>query len=323
MLIVIGCLLGAISSIYGAQLGLSITSVPPSDASTETSEILTTKMNQLVANSGIISGISDRFFITATINVLQKDVLPTTPIRISEKLQINFYVGDAIEQRVFGRQSVNVVGIGQTEEKAFINAFQKISSTNDRVISMIQNSKSEIEAYYNQNCDLVLLKSDEDVSAGNWDLAIAMLASVPQSCEMCYDKANKKLMALYAEKIDSEAFQLLRKAQSVWAVNHNYATAKEAMDILLGIKPQSKYFKDADKLFKEIENTLRNAEKINEERKQHERMQEQEQRQREWELKVQMYNDKTRLKEKTIEAISSIGTAVGQGLGQKLGSFIK
>ena len=50
---------------------------------------LETKMQQVATQYGLASnGVTDRFVMTAKVNVTSKDVTPTTPVKISQKMEV-------------------------------------------------------------------------------------------------------------------------------------------------------------------------------------------------------------------------------------------
>ena len=63
----------------------------------EAARNLETKLqNALVLNGYADNGYTERFVLTAKVDITQKDVTPTTPARISEKMDITLMVGTAI-----------------------------------------------------------------------------------------------------------------------------------------------------------------------------------------------------------------------------------
>lgn len=60
------------------------------DIPSEAAKNLVTKMQQLLTSCNFIDNGADRFVLTARVNITSKDVAPTTPARISEKMEITF-----------------------------------------------------------------------------------------------------------------------------------------------------------------------------------------------------------------------------------------
>jgi hypothetical protein len=113
------------------QLYISVVQPERSDISAEAGKQLERKMTQLLTANGISSlDKNNRFVFTAKVDLTSKDIVATTPQRISEKLDLTLLVGDVVENKVFETITIPLIGIGINENKAFIAAInQQINST--------------------------------------------------------------------------------------------------------------------------------------------------------------------------------------------------
>ena len=88
---------------------------------------LETKMQQVATQYGLASnGLTDRFVMTAKVNVTSKDVAPTTPVKISQKMEETMFIGDVVDNKVYESVVLSVAGIGQSETQSMIKAFNQI-----------------------------------------------------------------------------------------------------------------------------------------------------------------------------------------------------
>ena len=63
---------------------------------------LENKLTRAIAANGYAdNGYCDRFVLTAKVDVLSKDIVPSTPARISQKMEVTFMVGDVMENKVY------------------------------------------------------------------------------------------------------------------------------------------------------------------------------------------------------------------------------
>jgi hypothetical protein len=70
---------------------------------------LYSNMDRLLSSNGILSLKEDvRFFLATNYNVISKDIIPGIPSRISETVQFNFIIGDALSEQVFSSIAVQV-----------------------------------------------------------------------------------------------------------------------------------------------------------------------------------------------------------------------
>lgn len=115
-----------ISLAQGADEGrISIRALIPDGIilSADADRQLETKMQQLLTNNGFADNqYAVRFVLTAKVDITSKDVVPSTPPRISEKLDVTFFVGDVVENKVYASTTLNLLGIGINENKACISA---------------------------------------------------------------------------------------------------------------------------------------------------------------------------------------------------------
>lgn len=237
-------------------------------------KLLVSKMEQALMQNGLGSmNRADRFVMLAKCNVLQKDVAPTTPPRISQKVEVTFIIGDVIENKTYANASLDLSGIGVNETKAWQTAINGVKPSNPIFSKIFEEAYDKISMYYLENCINIIDKARSLASTGKNDEAIAMLMSTPEICYECYEKALKAVEEIYKEKIDQEGSELLSKAKHSWAVSQDEKGAEQAMTYLNEISVTSSSFADAEKLAETI------AEKISSDKE------------REWQFKIQQYND--------------------------------
>ena len=68
------------------------------DIPEEAVQHLETKLKHALTINGIVdNGYTERFVLTAKVNIISKDIIATTPVRISQKMEVAFIIGDIIE----------------------------------------------------------------------------------------------------------------------------------------------------------------------------------------------------------------------------------
>ena len=243
--------------------------------SKEIVSLLETKMKEIVSNNGIAStDVNPRFVITATVNVLNKDIVAGPPQMISQNLSITFSIDDVIEQKVFSTATISLIGVGTNETKALIGAIKKINPNNIDYKILIEEGKTKIIAFYQSNCDLILKETTLLSQQGNYNQAIYNLALVPNVCSDCYQSCLKLQGEIYTKKIESEGKEAYQKAQSIWAQSPNKEIAPQVTSLISQINPRVSFIKDVNSFAKEVSTTVQNQEL------------------REWEQSVKEYNDR-------------------------------
>jgi len=270
---------------------------------------LETKMGEIITSYDINnSGLSQRFVMTAKIHVTQQDILPTHPARISQKMDVTFIIGDFIKNKAYASTTLSLAGVDVTAEKTYIRAFQTIKHDNIALQNLVLEAKEKIVQYYSQNCDAILLESESLALRNSYEEAIALLISVPNVCDDCYNQCQMKANTIYDKYLTYQGVQFLQKAKAAWYVKEDYDGAEAALNILLEIDPNASCFDEANEFMKMIDNKLRTDEKIADARRQA-------QLRAQWEFKLLQAEREHERAIKRIEGWTQFGTAVGGKFG--------
>ena len=230
----------------------------PAEAKTQ----LEIKLKQIASNYGMAGSIANpRFIITANISVTTKDIVPGPPQQIAKKMDINLFIGDAIENKIFSNIVISFSGVGTNENKAFIDAIKQINTKNKKIETFLEDAKTKIIAYYTAQCDFINQKAVALKQQEKYSEAIYTLSQVPEVCKECYFKALNEIAVVYDLKINSDGKKLLDKAIIIWGTNPNQEGANEASDLIKQISPKAKCNNEASKLLKSINSKIISDEK--------------------------------------------------------------
>lgn len=293
-----------ISSVY-AQMDdydrLSINVIQPAckDIPSEAISLLNSKLKQIITNYGIAdNGYNERFIITAKVHVLTKDILPTQPQRISQKLEIVFMIGDVLGNKLYESMTLNVIGVGINETKAYVMAFNNIKTKNERIENFITQAKNKIVAYYQGRGQDILQQAKNLVQKQQYDEAIYSLSVVPNVCGDIYKQCQSLIVEIFKERTNQEGNILLREAQLAWSANPNKVGASKAVSLLQQINILADCSSSIDALIKEINSKIKEDEKKEWEFQLQQYQDRKEKEQRDFEFKVQQYKDKFQQEEK-------------------------
>ncbi len=285
---------------------------------------LETKMLQVATQYGLASnGLTDRFIMTAKVNVTSKDVTPTTPVKISQKMEVTLFIGDVVDNKVYESVMLSVSGIGQSETQSMIKAFNQIKPANPKLKVFVENAEQKIVEYYTDNCSYILAEANSLAQQRKYDAAIAKLMAVPEVCKECYEQCMAKAIVVYQSKLNSDGEALVQKARSQWLAKRDYASANEALATLIGVDPQSSAQTEAQKLLAEINRHLRSVEAARAKAAKEAAEKAEAREQRDWDFKVKQYEDnmamaRQRQKDSTIiqreqiAAAREVGVAYGK-----------
>lgn len=164
---------------------------------------------------------------------------------------LTLYVGDAINQQVYASESFEVRGVGNTLERALMNAMQQLNAKNAKVESLIDKGKKKILDYYNKNYQTLLKKAQAAAAVNEYGEALYYVATIPECCDG-YDQAYALMGQLFTEKLAREGKQLLQLAQAVYYADPSAEGAAKAMQYLALIDPSSPVQGEAATLAQEI-----------------------------------------------------------------------
>ena len=231
---------------------------------------LENKMSQLAAKNGCAATANSRFIITCSADVLTKDITPTAPPMHAYTVALNFYIGDGFEGRLFSSHTIETKGVGQTPDKAYINALKNVKINDPGLKAMIVKGKEEIVAYYNTNCDIFIAEAKAKAGRNEFSDAIEELTTIPSVCEACYRRALAESEVIYAQWRDYICGMALSKAQNAWATRDSKAAA-EALDL---VPVDGACYEEAKQLRLQISGQLDSKEK------------------QEWDYKMRQYEDR-------------------------------
>ena len=261
--------------------------VPP-----ESHDLLESKITEIITNNGIEDNeYGVRFVLTAKVNVISKDIVAGPPQRISQKLDVTFILGDIVEDKVFLRKKISVIGVGTSEEKAFISAFKNIKTSNTEITQFIQEGKQKILGFYQTHCEDIIKEARDMASQNQYEQAIIMLSSIPDVVSDCFLDCLKTTEDIYQQMIAARGEEMLRKAQNAWVKNPTRQGAREATQYLQQINHAAPCQPEVSKLLEQIGQKMN---EIDRREWQHEMQVYQdgvEHDRREWEHKMQKYQD--------------------------------
>lgn len=299
--LILTCLLGIFTLSIVAQDDagrVSISAVQPTyENIPETARAnIESKMQRMISGCGLASSEADRFIMTARIDITEKEI--NTAGMIVQRMEITFIVGDVIEEKIYGTITINAMGIGETEAKCFIKAFQTIKPNNPELMAFVNKAKDDIVSYYTNNCQFIIQDADRMIGMQQYGEAIATLVAVPKVCTECYTACQTKAIDTYKILIEFEGKQLIQDARSAWLVKRDYDCAAKALDILAKVNPDAQCQSEANLLIDEINTQLR---KIEEAKAAAAKAR--------WEFQVKQYEDKMALeRQKQADKAAILGT---------------
>lgn len=247
------------------------------------------KLTQLLTRNGI-AGLDymGQFLLTVTTTPLDKDIIAGPPSKIAEKMEMNLYIVDAYAKTIFSTTSFSVRGLGETENKCYLNAISRMPLQSPAIAQFIQEGKEKIIGYYDHEGEALIKKAQFLAKQKKYDEALFLVTLIPQQCKH-YDAGLAAGLDIYQQYLDNECNINLAAARQAWAAQQNAEGAALAGEFLAKILPDAGCYGDAMALYKEIKGKVLD----------------------DWKFEMKKYQDGVDLEKQRIEASRAVGVAYG------------
>lgn len=289
----LSCLLGGMACAQDCDIHLmAIEANPDGEMPEAAGEYLFNRLCTAVTGDGIsATGQYAQFFIAAKALPLYEQAVTGAPVKTALTLSLNLYIGDYWGEKVFDRMSLEIRGVGESRERAYLNAFRSLNKNNQQVANFLEKGKQRIIAYYDAEYNNIIREAQRESALRNYERALFLLGAVPVCCNG-YDTVADELVKTYHEYIDYNCDRLLMQARNAWAVHPDQRGAAEAARILNQLEPDAACYGDAMDLYREIKDKMKD----------------------DWNFEMrEKYKDSIELRKQTIEAARAVGVAFGEG----------
>ena len=139
-------------------------------------DMVENKLTQLLTRNGI-AGMDylGQFVLTVTATPLDKDIIPGPPAKIAEKMDLNLYIVDAYARTIFSATSLTVRGLGETENKCYLNAISRMPLQSEQVAKFVQEGKQKILDYYNHEAPALIKRANHLAKQRNYEEALNLV----------------------------------------------------------------------------------------------------------------------------------------------------
>lgn len=230
---------------------VAIAAVVPDQAEgipSSAAQMLQSKMQQIAVQNGLGGGTSTRFYMVPMVNVLSKEITPSAPPMQALNLEFVFFIVDASTQTIFSQTSIQVKGVGQTEDKAYMQALKNLNVKAGQFKGFVEKGKEKIVEFYNSQCDVILKGAQALAGQKKYEEALFLLLSVPDVCRECFDKCMNLSVEIYKQYANYKCTEYMAGAKAAWA---NMNTDKAA-EFLGKITPDMECYQEAVQLVEEI-----------------------------------------------------------------------
>ncbi len=247
------------------------------------------KLTQLLTKNGI-AGLDymGQFVLTVSSTPLDKDIIPGPPMKIAEKMEMNLYIVDSYAKTIFSSASFSVRGLGETENKCYLNAISHMPLQTPQIAQFIDEGKQKIIRYYDHEGEVLIKKAMYLAKKKEFEEALWIVSLIPQQSKH-YDAALAAGQEIYQMYLNHECNLYLAAARQAWAAEQNSKGAAAAGEYLQNILPDAGCYDEAMELYREIKGKVLD----------------------DWKFEMKKYQDGIDLEKLRIEAARQIGVAYG------------
>lgn len=213
-------------------------------------ETLAARMLQITSQNGIAGyGGNPSFVLAAEVTPFEQGVTATAPAKTYIRYKVNFFVANVTSGEIFGASQQDVMGVGDSETTAMLNAMQSVAS-DDALQNMLKQSSQKIVNWYESHKSTVIGQINNYVRIENYAKAYAMLISIPEEAKSCFEYAQKHLDEvhnLYLNQLSNEYYQRMLSAMAENEGSYNPTVGAYMVSIPLNAPVYAK----AEKAFNE------------------------------------------------------------------------
>ena len=200
---------------HGVKLSIVMPKVQ-GDITEEISEKMAIKMLQMASQNGMSGlGTNPNFVLGAEISQTGRAATGTAPQKMTVQYELTFKVMNALNGDVFGTSMQEVQGVGASFEEANLNAIKEIKNT-PQIQKFLQAANDRILKWYNENLQVIKNQVQKAEAEGNYELALALLNSIPEQ-STSYKYVAEKQDALLKGMLHKHAAEMLAGMESVLA----------------------------------------------------------------------------------------------------------
>jgi len=240
-------------------------------------QLLATRLTAVLSSVGFSGeGANPRFIIGPDINLLSKNITSSSPTKYANTFEVTLLAADIVSETVFANYTFKVKGIGDSPDKAFINALREYNFNNKAFFEFLKLAQDKIGAFYDKNCESFILQAESEAKMRNYDAAFTILNNIPVESSKCFKSAIEKKSKYLQMSLNSNCQSILSSMKAeLGKANDPSASGfnEEAMAYYSLLDRQSSCYSEAEKIYQGY------MKKLNPKAK------------RDWEFSMQKYQD--------------------------------
>ncbi len=225
-------------------------------------DLLQTKLEKMLTMSGISSYGGD-FVLYPKVNIIEEDLIEGGIKNFFKvKIELTLNIANLTSETLFSSETWSLAGTSErVKSDAVRNAFTQLKGTDPRFKSFMDQTKSKIYRYYEDNKDAIFAKANTLSSTGEYEEAIALLSCYPSQVPG-YNEAQTNIYKIYLKYINVNGARILSEARAAYATK-DY---EGAVNLAAQIDPESDHYKEAKAIIDQVRATINKEQKESNER---------------------------------------------------------
>ncbi len=211
--------------------------------------MLQSKMMQVATRNGL-GAMEERtqFAMVPMVSVISHDVTPTAPPMVSMNIELSLFIVDALSQNIFSQTTLQLRGVGNTEERAYSQALRNVNPSHGQFRGFVETGKEKIVEYYNSQCDVIISQSEALAAQQKYEEALFWLMSVPDVSRDCFHTSMALTADIYQDYANQKCDEHLSKARAAWSAKELNAFRENMGEIT----PDMDCYEEAQGLMEEV-----------------------------------------------------------------------
>lgn len=245
-------------------------SVISEDDTSSYGKLLANRLQQAVSKTGMSEYQSYNFVLFPKVNILSQDLTSSAPTLTVVNLEVTLIVANGYRNKsiIFNSETFSLKGVGQSQERAMLEAIRSFRSSDPRLQEFIIKSRETIVRYFAANCESIISEAQQmgneallavgqypdgsksTPAENQFAQAIALLHNIRSANYSCYQSSIEKINQILKKYDEFACLLYLGRAKNHWAARE----LKETVSYLNRIPPSQSCRADVDALLKQMDN---------------------------------------------------------------------
>lgn len=220
-----------------------------------THSLLKDKLLNIVSLDGVASMECCAIALVPEVNVLNKELVEGGMRNITTmELSVTIQVRNVLNDAVFNTTSVSLRGEGFSETEAIRSAIRKIVP--EEYTGFVSETKRRIMLYYHNNTTSLITKANTLVNRRQYDEALAVLSSYPESLPG-YTQVSDAINSILRKAQTEYCSEILQAAKAAYATRNfeEAANIASVIDITGSCGPEAEALLDSIRQQVELQHT--------------------------------------------------------------------